>query len=172
MTLEEKIKLCSTCKNRTFSTKEGLLCNKTMAKPSFEDDCMDYDLDKDEQRKQAQFEEQLNESDKASGLLAFYINWAIPTSIVLTIILFFSTPHSLADYSYNLSFILYEVFWLTFYFYFSIYTIYAFTTKKTDAVYLIIHQGLFILLYGALFSFCICLFLEMSKIDFQRRLVN
>lgn len=136
MKFEEKIKLCSTCKNRTFSTKEGLLCNKTMAKPCFEDDCMDYELDEYEKRKQEEFDKQLDESGKPSGFLGFFVNWTIPAGVLLTLVMLFSGDMSIAAYGYNLSFILFDVCYILFYLYFSVYTFYAFHTRKTDAVFI------------------------------------
>lgn len=51
MTLEEKLKVCSICKNRKHSIKEGLVCGKTDAKPAFADDCPDFDIDIAEQKR-------------------------------------------------------------------------------------------------------------------------
>ena len=124
MKFEEKIKLCSTCKNRTFNTKEGLLCNKTMAKPCFEDDCMDYELDECEKRKQEEFDKQLDESGKPSGFLGFFVNWTIPAGVLLTLVMLFSGDMSIAAYGYNLSFILILLYYLT------ITIIFATSTKR------------------------------------------
>ena len=49
MTLEEKLKVCSICKNRKHSIKEGLVCGKTGTKPAFADECPDFGIDIPEQ---------------------------------------------------------------------------------------------------------------------------
>ena len=136
MTQDERTEICSTCKNRSFSIKEGLLCKKTMEKPCFDISCEDYEKDADEVKKQEQFANELKESDKISGFLAFYVYWAIPIGILMTIIGFFVTPTSLADYNYSLCFLLSDVVWIALYLYFSIYTIYAFVKRKSDAVFI------------------------------------
>lgn len=41
-TLEEQLKICSTCQHRTFSLKTGVTCALTKAKPAFEDNCPSY----------------------------------------------------------------------------------------------------------------------------------
>ena len=51
MTLEEKLKVCSICKSRKHSIKEGLVCGKTEAKPAFADECPDFDIDVAEQER-------------------------------------------------------------------------------------------------------------------------
>ena len=51
MTLEEKLKVCSICKNRKHSIKEGLVCGKAGTKPAFADECPDLDIDIAEQER-------------------------------------------------------------------------------------------------------------------------
>lgn len=136
MTQEERTKICSTCKNRSFSIKEGLLCKKTMEKPSFEDSCSDYEVDAVEVSKQEQFNKELKESNGISGFLSFYVYWSIPLGILFTIIAFFATPKSLQFYAYSLCLFLFDVVYLAIYLYLAIYTIYAFVKQKPDAVFM------------------------------------
>ena len=68
MTLKEKIKVCSICKNRKFSAKEGLICGNTGAKPAFEDECHDFDLDITEQERQKKLAAEIAEETKRTGI--------------------------------------------------------------------------------------------------------
>ena len=74
MTLEEKLKVCSVCKNRKHSIKEGLVCGKTGTKPAFADECPDFDIDIAEQERLKKNTAELAEADhRRSGAFGFYI---------------------------------------------------------------------------------------------------
>jgi hypothetical protein len=45
MTQEERLNVCTTCKNREFSIQQGLLCGLTHEKPTFDLTCSDFILD-------------------------------------------------------------------------------------------------------------------------------
>jgi hypothetical protein len=140
MTLEERIKICSTCKNKTFSSSEGLLCGKTGRKPEFVNTCYDYDADSKEiERQKAKLEEEAK-SDEISGFMAFYVYWSIPIGIVITLISLFTSQIITPEVGSNICLTLYAVVFYAMYFYFSIYTIYAFVKKKSDAVFIAKYQ--------------------------------
>lgn len=42
MTVEEKLAICTTCKNREFDRQTGMICSLTHQKPSFESICKDF----------------------------------------------------------------------------------------------------------------------------------
>lgn len=42
MTLEDKIKVCKICQNSTIHFKEGIICDLTKKKPTFEENCPDF----------------------------------------------------------------------------------------------------------------------------------
>lgn len=42
MEVADKIKICSTCKNREFNPECGTVCSFTKEKPSFDDKCDKY----------------------------------------------------------------------------------------------------------------------------------
>ena len=115
MTQEDRCKICSVCKNRSFSMNEGLLCKLSSAKPEFESECPDFEKDEAEVEMQ---KKQKEDSDKISGLMAFYVYWAIPIGILMTILSFFIIPRDMGYYAGSVSLILYEVAIYGFYFYF------------------------------------------------------
>ena len=43
--MEQKIKICKTCKNSTFDMAKGIVCSITNEKPNFENSCDKYDGD-------------------------------------------------------------------------------------------------------------------------------
>ena len=135
MNLEEKIKICRTCKNRSFNTTEGLLCGKSGAKPDFADTCSEYLPDDSEVERLKKAEENAKNTE-ISGLLAFLIYWALPIGIAMTVLGLFITPRNMEYYSGSYCLILYELIFFGFYFYFNIYTIYAFIKRKSDAVFI------------------------------------
>lgn len=47
MTQEERTKICYRCKHRSFSLKQGLLCEKTGQKPDFQYNCTEYIYDEE-----------------------------------------------------------------------------------------------------------------------------
>ena len=60
-TLDEKIQVCKCCKNRKFDIQQGIVCELTGAKPTFEDECEKYEVDEEavasQARQRAQQEE-------------------------------------------------------------------------------------------------------------------
>ena len=42
MEMEEKIKICKICKNKSFSDEKGIVCGLTGEKPTFENECPDF----------------------------------------------------------------------------------------------------------------------------------
>ena len=147
MTQEDRCKICSVCKNRSFSMNEGLLCKLSSAKPEFESECPDFEKDEAEVEMQ---KKQKEDSDKISGLMAFYVYWAIPIGILMTILSFFIIPRDMGYYAGSVSLILHEVAIYGFYFYFAIYTIYAFVKKKPDAVFIAKYQLIIAFIFNLL----------------------
>lgn len=45
MTRSDQLKFCKVCLNRTFSTKEGIICKLTNSKANFINTCSEYDKD-------------------------------------------------------------------------------------------------------------------------------
>lgn len=45
--MEEKIKLCATCKNRKYTLQRGVVCKLTDEKPDFSDSCESYCADEE-----------------------------------------------------------------------------------------------------------------------------
>ena len=69
----DKIKLCSTCKNREFNPECGTVCSFTKEKPSFDDKCDKYVADEVQLSKEASKAEALEEEKSISGWLAFFL---------------------------------------------------------------------------------------------------
>ena len=126
---------------------EGLLCKLSGTKPEFDSECPDFDKDEAEVEVQ---NKKVKESDKISGFMAFYVYWTIPVGILLTIISFFLVPRDMTYYAGTISLILYEIAVYGFFFYFGIYTIYAFVKKKPDAVFFAKYQLIIIFIFNLL----------------------
>lgn len=45
MTSQEKLSVCKQCLNRKFDSKQGIVCSLTDAKPTFEEQCEEFDHD-------------------------------------------------------------------------------------------------------------------------------
>jgi hypothetical protein len=64
MEMEERIKICKICKNKSVSDEKGIVCKLTNEKPTFEDECPDFKLDQAEishlNQDQIQDDEELN----------------------------------------------------------------------------------------------------------------
>lgn len=73
MELADKIKVCSTCKNREFNPECGTICSFTKGKPSFEDKCEQYVVDEVQLSKESSKAEALEEEKNISGWLAFFL---------------------------------------------------------------------------------------------------
>ena len=73
MEMSDKIKVCSTCKNREFNPSCGTVCSLTKEKPSFEDECDNYVADEEQLSKEASKVEVFEEEKNISGWLAFFL---------------------------------------------------------------------------------------------------
>ena len=130
MTLEEKLKVCSICKNRKHSIKEGLICGKTGAKPAFAEECPDIDLDIAEQERLNKNAAEVAEVDhRRSGAFGFYIGFIAAGALAFIMSFLAYAPFTLADLL-SLPFL-----FAIFYVYFSAYAIYAYIEKKSDAIF-------------------------------------
>lgn len=69
MEVADKIKICSTCKNREFNPECGTVCSFTKEKPSFDDKCDKYVADEAQLSKEASKAEALEEEKSISGWL-------------------------------------------------------------------------------------------------------
>ena len=131
MTLEEKLKVCSICKNRKHSIKEGLICGKTGAKPAFTEECPDFDIDVAEQERQKKNTAEVAEADhRRSGAFGFYIGFITAGALAFIMSFLAYAPFTLADLL-SLPFL-----FAIFYVYFSAYAIYAYIEKKSDAIFI------------------------------------
>ncbi|HEY1045475.1 MAG TPA: hypothetical protein VGF79_03485 [Bacteroidia bacterium] len=45
LSMDERLVFCSSCKNRSFSPKDGVVCGLNNEKPSFEYECLNYKED-------------------------------------------------------------------------------------------------------------------------------
>ena len=131
MTLEEKLKVCSICKNRKHSIKEGLVCGKTGTKPAFADECPDFDIDIAEQERLKKNTAELAEVDhRRSGAFGFYIGFIAAGALAFIMSFLAYAPFTLADLL-SLPFL-----FAIFYVYFSAYAIYAYIEKRSDAIFI------------------------------------
>ncbi len=131
MTLEEKLKVCSICKNRKHSIKEGLLCGKTGTKPAFADECPDLDIDIAEQERLKKNAAEVAEADhRRSGAFGFYIGFIASLAISFLMSFLAYSQFTFEDiFSIEFMFALFFV-------YFSAYAIYAYIEKKSDAIFI------------------------------------
>ena len=131
MTLEEKLKMCSICKNRKHSIKEGLVCGKTGEKPAFADECPDFDIDIPEQERLKKNAAEVAEADhRMSGAFGAYIGFI--ASVAISFLMNF-----LAYSQFTLEDILsIEFMFALFFVYFCAYAIYAYIEKKSDAIFI------------------------------------
>ena len=131
MTPEEKLKVCSVCKNRKHSIKEGLVCGKTGRKPEFADECPDFDIDIAEQERLKKNTAELAEADhRRSGAFGAYIGFI--ASVAISFLMNF-----LAYSQFTLEDILsIEFMFALFFVYFCAYAIYAYIEKKSDAIFI------------------------------------
>ena len=68
MTPEERLKKCSICKNRSFNPQVGLICGNIGAKPTFAEECPDFNLDVVAQEKQKKNATELEEKSSLTPL--------------------------------------------------------------------------------------------------------
>ena len=143
MTLEEKLKVCSICKNRKHSIKEGLVCGKTGTKPAFADECPDFDIDIPEQERLKKNAAEVAEADhRRSGAFGFYIGFIAAGAISFLMAFLAYAPFTLADLL-SLPFL-----FAIFYVYFSAYAIYAYIEKKSDAIFVAKYLSVILFLAG------------------------
>lgn len=143
MTLEEKLKVCSICKNRKHSIKEGLVCGKTGAKPAFTEECPDFDIDIAEQERLKKNTAELAEADhRRSGAFGFYIGFIAAGALAFIMTFLAYAPFTLADLL-SLPFL-----FAIFYVYFSAYAIYAYIEKKSDAIFIAKYLSVILFLVG------------------------
>ena len=69
MTREEQLLFCRKCLNRTTDMKQGLICNLTKEKATFQNECPDFKLDETVKEIQSDNEEGLN-ADAIKQLLS------------------------------------------------------------------------------------------------------
>ena len=131
MILEEKLKVCSVCKNRKHSIKEGLVCGKTGVKPEFADDCPDFDIDIAEQERLRKNAAEVAEADhRMSGAFGAYIGFIASGAISFLMNFLAYSQFTLEDiFSIEFMFALFFV-------YFCAYAIYAYIEKKSDAIFI------------------------------------
>ena len=129
MTIEEKLKMCSICKNRKHSIKEGLVCGKAGTKPAFADECPDFDIDVAEQERQKKNTAEVAEADhRMSGTFGAYIGFIASLAISFLMAFLAYAPFTLTDLL-SLPFLFALLF-----VYFCAYAIYAYIEKKPDAI--------------------------------------
>ena len=131
MTIEEKLKVCSICKNRKHSIKEGLVCGKTGVKPEFADECPDFDIDIAEQERLRKNAAEVAEADhRMSGAFGAYIGFIASGAISFLMNFLAYSQFTLEDiFSIEFMFALFFV-------YFCAYAIYAYIEKKSDAIFI------------------------------------
>ena len=131
MTLEEKLKVCSICKNRKHSIKEGLVCGKTGAKPAFADECPDFDIDVAEQERLNKNAAEVAEADhRMSGAFGAFIGFI--ASLAISFLISFLTY---SQFTFEDIFSI-EFMFALFFVYFCAYAIYAYIEKKSDAIFI------------------------------------
>ena len=131
MTLEEKLKVCSICKNRKHSIKEGLICGKTEAKPAFADECPDFDIDVAEQERLNKNAAEVAEADhRMSGAFGAFIGFI--ASLAISFLISFLTY---SQFTFEDIFSI-EFMFALFFVYFCAYAIYAYIEKKSDAIFI------------------------------------
>ena len=131
MTFEEKLKVCSICKNRKHSIKEGLICGKTGAKPAFADECPDFDIDVAEQERLNKNAAEVAEADhRMSGAFGAFIGFI--ASLAISFLISFLTY---SQFTFEDIFSI-EFMFALFFVYFCAYAIYAYIEKKSDAIFI------------------------------------
>lgn len=83
------IKVCRTCKKRTFNPEQGIVCSLTNAKPTFGDECPELELD-EERLKREEMAAKANEETISDGRLegSRWFMWIALLSLA-NIVLFF-----------------------------------------------------------------------------------
>ena len=156
MTQEEKTKMCSICKNRKFSTKEGLICGNTEAKPTFLDNCQDFDIDIVAQerlkKKAAELEKMIDLNSTSTKIFIGFI--AFIAFLGITFLVGFIrgfqavAPLSLAEI------LIYTLIWVGICGYFCGYLAFAYIRKMSDTIFVAKYLSVIGAIFG-LFMFVI-----------------
>lgn len=67
LTLEERLNYCKICTNRKMSLDTGIVCGLTSAKPTFEDQCVDFAADQKQIEYYKQREQMVNDDENGGG---------------------------------------------------------------------------------------------------------
>lgn len=67
MTLEQRLQYCRACNNRRMNPAIGLVCSLTEEKPTFEDQCADFDLDAAEAQRISALEQEAAHEEATEG---------------------------------------------------------------------------------------------------------
>ena len=129
--------------------EQGITCGLTGGRPSFEGECLDYELDSEEKERVERQQEEDLKSAKLTGFPAFYIYFALPIGLIWTLVSLI-TSFSAESYAGNRFLMAGDIVLWFFYFYFSIYTIYAFVKRKPDAVFFAKYQLIMVFLTNLL----------------------
>lgn len=155
MTDNERLTFCQVCTKRLFDPEKGIVCSLTGEKPAFEETCENYDEDVAAVTEREKKNEEAKKPAEISGFFAFYLFWAIPIGVVVSLISFFINFNA-SDYSGSSLLPWFDITFILFYAYFGAYTIYAFVKRKSDAVFigkyqliLLFASNLLVLLLGA-----------------------
>lgn len=100
MNVLERLKVCSTCKNKEFDPSSGVVCSLTKRKPVFEESCVNYAaIDNSEAKEVANAIKNSSEQDllphiktddSVSGWLAFFLYVVVGAGAILGVIATFS----------------------------------------------------------------------------------
>lgn len=137
MTPEERLKKCSICKNRSFNPQVGLICGNIGAKPTFAEECPDFNLDVVAQEKQKKNATELEEKSSLTPLSRAILFGAISfiTFGSLSFLANFIVAYNQAAYLSFARLICFVLVWTGFCGYFCIYAIYAYIKKKPDMIF-------------------------------------
>lgn len=137
MTPEERLKKCSICKNRGFNPQVGLICGNIGAKPTFAEECPDFNLDVVAQEKQKKNATELEEKSSLTPLSRAILFGAISfiTFGSLSFLANFIIAYNQAAYLSFARLICFVLVWTGFCGYFCIYAIYAYIKKKPDMIF-------------------------------------
>lgn len=137
MTPEERLKKCSICKNRSFNPQVGLICGNIGAKPTFAEECPDFNLDVVAQEKQKKNATELEEKSSLTPLSRAILFGAISfiTFGSLSFLANFIIAYNQAAYLSFARLICFVLVWAGFCGYFCIYAIYAYIKKKPDMIF-------------------------------------
>ncbi|MDN5203791.1 hypothetical protein QQ008_20540 [Fulvivirgaceae bacterium BMA10] len=67
LTLQEQLKFCRTCQKRQLDPQRGIVCSLTNEKPTFTDNCPNYQIDSSEAQRLASVEQEAIAAEKESN---------------------------------------------------------------------------------------------------------